>query len=226
MLPTESGSVTCGYGVRGPWAAGYHPGIDYRAHTDPIRAVRDGVVQNAGWSWFYGPDYGLLLVVQSGSVRSLYAHCSAIHVRVGQRVAAGQLVATSGNTGRTTGPHLHYEERVADYGYWDHRRPQFPYLPASKPVIDLSKLAYAARHAGRYSRVGLFKAELADALRDNGRRVADMTIGSDTFGAGARENTLRLQRLWYPQRDWQPGIPGGRLTKRLGNRRDRFTTVA
>lgn len=225
MFPIAGGSVTCGYGVIGPWAAGYHPGRDYRGHYVPIRATRDGVVQNAGWSWSYGPEYGLLLVIQSGTVRALYAHCSALKVRVGAHVKAGQLVAVSGNTGRTTGPHLHYEERVGHYTYWDHRRPQFDLTAAPLPVMDVSQLASASRRQGVYAQVSLFKAELVDVLRDHNRKVTDMGPG-DVFGDPARENTLRLQRLWYPRGDWRAGVPGDRLTRRLGNRRDRWRTTS
>jgi len=222
--PIAGGRLTCGYGVAGPWAAGYHPGRDYYAHWNPVMATADAEVQSVGWSWVYGPDYGLLVVLQTGSVRHLYAHLSEERVRVGQRVARGQVLGTSGVSGRATGPHLHYEERVYRYGYWDHRRPQFDVAAAPIPVMDASKLERAARHRDSYSLVSLFKTELIDALHDNGRRVADMD-GGDKFGAGARENTHRLQRLWYPAGDFRDGVPGHRLTKRLGNRRDAWRTV-
>lgn len=128
MLPTLGGSVTCAYGVRGPWAAGYHPGIDFRAHYDPIRASTHGKVIFAGYHGGYGTDYGNHIIVACGVRRILYAHMSKFYVRAGNYVNAGQALGVSGNTGRTTGPHLHYEERVRYFTYWDHRRPIFPYL--------------------------------------------------------------------------------------------------
>jgi murein DD-endopeptidase MepM/ murein hydrolase activator NlpD len=222
--PISGGALTCAYGVRGPWAAGYHPGRDYRARTpQPVLATADAVVQAVGWTWFYGPDYGLLVVLQTGNVRHLYAHLSREMVTLGERVMRGDRIGTSGNTGRTSGPHLHYEERVYRYGYWDHRRPQFDLQ--ALPTMDVSKLRHAATTPDRYSGVSLYKRELIDALKDNGRRVALMGPG-DEFGGAAAENTHRLQRLWYPRDDFRAGVPGGRLVKRLGNRRDAWRTVA
>lgn len=225
VFPIKGGALTCGYGVRGPWAAGYHPGRDYRAHYEPVEATKDAVVQSVGWSRTYGPDYGNLLVLQTGAVRHMYAHLSAIKVHRGEHVKAGQVIATSGNTGRTSGPHLHYEERVAQYGYWDHRRPQYDLEKLQLPVLDVSRLSRAARQSATYAQVSLYKTELADALRDNHRAVATMEPG-DFFGDNAAENTRRLQKLWYPHGDWTPGVPGARIIKRLGNRRAKWKTVA
>lgn len=224
MLPTLAGTVTNGFGVIGPWAAGYHTGRDYRARWSPIRATRGGEVVVSGWNWFFGPEYGLMVVIQTGGIRHLYAHLSKTAVKVGQSVKTGDHIGVSGESGRTFGPHLHYEERVWNYGYYDHRRPQFDLAAAPIPTMDVSKLAYAARNETKYDLVSLFKIELRDTLRDNNRRVLDMDTG-DTFGDAARENTRRLQRLWYPDGDWRPGIPAERLVRRLGNRRAKWKTV-
>ncbi len=89
-----------------------HAGIDFSVPVGtPIQATLDGVVvfadYDAGW-----PSYGNLVVICNGPVCALYGHLSEIRVAVGQRVEAGALIGLSGNTGTSTGPHLHYEVRV------------------------------------------------------------------------------------------------------------------
>ncbi|MBV1704346.1 MAG: M23 family metallopeptidase [Hyphomicrobiales bacterium] len=86
-----------------------HPGIDlHEAYGTPIKATGGGTVEVAG------PDggYGNLVVVDHGDgLKSYYGHMSAILVHVGQRVAKGETLGRLGSTGRSTGPHLHYEIR-------------------------------------------------------------------------------------------------------------------
>jgi murein DD-endopeptidase MepM/ murein hydrolase activator NlpD len=121
-LPVPGKPVTTPFGKAGSWAAGYHTGDDYACPTGTsVRATASGVVKDLNW----GADYGIHIVIESpDKVRELYAHLSKKLVKVGQTVKAGEEIAKSGNTGRSTGPHLHYEERVASYKYANHRKPQ------------------------------------------------------------------------------------------------------
>lgn len=126
--PTKLNYVTCPFGYKGSWAAGYHTGIDYRAPIGtPIMATKKGKVVFAGTGG-WGPAYGKHVILQSWHrgrrVRHMYAHLSGIRVRPGQKVLAGGVVGRSGVTGNVSGPHLHYEERVSPFGYWNHRRPR------------------------------------------------------------------------------------------------------
>lgn len=73
-----------------------------------IKATMDGKVVYAGWN---NEGYGNLVIVENGPYRTYFAHLSEIPVSVGEKVNAGQLVGISGNTGNSTGPHLHYEVR-------------------------------------------------------------------------------------------------------------------
>ncbi|MGB6536927.1 MAG: peptidoglycan DD-metalloendopeptidase family protein [Xanthobacteraceae bacterium] len=87
-----------------------HTGMDFRASVgDPVYATAAGTVVKAGWEGGYGQmveiDHGVGLTTR-------YGHMSQIGVRVGQRVRAGQVIGRVGTTGRSTGPHLHYETRV------------------------------------------------------------------------------------------------------------------
>ncbi len=88
----------------------FHEGLDFTANTGtPIRAAADGIVSSTE----QGGAYGKLVKIEHGSgLETRYAHTSRILVKVGERVTKGQIVAEVGSTGRSTGPHLHYEIRL------------------------------------------------------------------------------------------------------------------
>jgi murein DD-endopeptidase MepM/ murein hydrolase activator NlpD len=92
------------------WSRGYHTGVDYAVPvgTD-VLAVADGVIENASW----GSAYGTQLVQKLDGGWFIYAHLSKTLVKPGDKVVAGQVIAKSGNTGNSTGPHLHAEYRSA-----------------------------------------------------------------------------------------------------------------
>lgn len=120
--------ITTPFGKRGSWAAGYHTGDDYSTAGKvgvKVRAAKSGVVKSTGNSW--GSSYGIHVVIEhrKTGIRHGYCHLSRVAVRSGQRVKKGQVIGYSGNTGNSTGPHLHYEERRKTYGYWNHRKPVF-----------------------------------------------------------------------------------------------------
>ncbi|KPU84187.1 peptidase M23 [Marinosulfonomonas sp. PRT-SC04] len=107
-LPIKSAfRYTSGYGMR--WGR-MHKGTDFAAsHGTPIYSTADGVVSSAGW----GQGYGKLVKIQHAfGIETRYAHMSKILVKPGQRVSRGQQIGAMGNTGRSTGTHLHYEVRV------------------------------------------------------------------------------------------------------------------
>jgi len=87
-----------------------HTGMDFRANLgDPIYATAAGRVVKAGWEG----GYGQMVEIDHGEgLATRYGHMSEIGVRVGQKVRAGQAIGRVGSTGRSTGPHLHYEVRV------------------------------------------------------------------------------------------------------------------
>lgn len=102
--PLSSNKITSPYGTR---SRGFHSGIDLAAKTGTsVYAAAGGTVELA--SWYYG--YGNCIVINHGNgVKTRYAHLSAYKVSVGTTVSRGQLIALSGNTGNSTGPHLHFE---------------------------------------------------------------------------------------------------------------------
>jgi murein DD-endopeptidase MepM/ murein hydrolase activator NlpD len=115
VLPANPHYLSSGFGYRAdPFthAGAFHPGLDFRGPIgSPILAAAHGVVSFAGRKAGYGNcieiDHGDGLVTR-------YAHMSAFRARFGEHVAAGQVIGAIGSTGRSTGPHLHFEVRIND----------------------------------------------------------------------------------------------------------------
>jgi murein DD-endopeptidase MepM/ murein hydrolase activator NlpD len=104
---------TSGFGVRSDPFLGrpaMHTGLDFRAATgDPVRATANGKVISSGWMG----GYGRMVEIDHGNgLSTRYGHLSEIHVRVGDVIKIGQVIGAVGSTGRSTGPHLHYETRI------------------------------------------------------------------------------------------------------------------
>jgi len=107
------GSVNSGFGGRSsPWSSKseFHSGLDIGAPVGTqVKAPAPGTVVFAGTH----PEYGQTLIVDHGNdTKSLYGHLSRLGVTVNQTVHRGDVIALSGNTGRSSGPHLHYEIQV------------------------------------------------------------------------------------------------------------------
>jgi murein DD-endopeptidase MepM/ murein hydrolase activator NlpD len=109
------GQVNSGYGSRtSPWSANseFHSGLDIAARVGtPVKSPAPGTVVFAG----VNAEYGQTLIIEHGNeTKSLYGHLSKLNVAVNQKVQRGDVVALTGNTGRSSGPHLHYEIRIKD----------------------------------------------------------------------------------------------------------------
>jgi murein DD-endopeptidase MepM/ murein hydrolase activator NlpD len=104
------GGVNSEFGNRlSPWTrvTEFHSGLDINAQPrTPVRAPAGGTVTFAGGQ----QEYGITIILDHGQdVRSIYGHLSQVAVKHGERVERGQLIGYTGNTGRSSGPHLHYE---------------------------------------------------------------------------------------------------------------------
>jgi murein DD-endopeptidase MepM/ murein hydrolase activator NlpD len=104
---------TSGFGVRTDPFLGrpaMHTGLDFRAAMgDPVRATANGKVASAGWAG----GYGRMVEIDHGNgLSTRYGHLSEIGVKVGDTIKIGQVIGAVGSTGRSTGPHLHYETRI------------------------------------------------------------------------------------------------------------------
>jgi murein DD-endopeptidase MepM/ murein hydrolase activator NlpD len=112
--PLDGGlDLQSGFGVRVDPFLGtpaMYTGLDLHGETgDPVRATADGTVVAAGWSGGYGR---VVDIDHHNGLSTRYGHLSSVEVRVGQSVKRGQIVGKVGSTGRSTGPHLHYETRL------------------------------------------------------------------------------------------------------------------
>lgn len=113
LKPVENANFTSGFGVRSDPFRGrsaMHAGIDLAGPTGtPIYATADGVVSRSE----YAGAYGNLVELNHGQgIQTRYAHLSRLIAKQGQRVSRGDLIGLMGSTGRSTGPHLHYEVRI------------------------------------------------------------------------------------------------------------------
>jgi hypothetical protein len=112
--PLDTIRITSPFGMRVHPITGVrklHDGVDFAASlATPVKAAHSGRVVSAGPAGGYG---NFVTIDHGGGVVTGYAHLSVIRVQVGQQVVAGQVIALSGNTGTSTGPHLHFNVRVS-----------------------------------------------------------------------------------------------------------------
>ncbi|MEU5094406.1 M23 family metallopeptidase [Streptomyces sp. NPDC020996] len=118
--PVKNYKLSASFNQAGSMWQSTHSGQDFAvpSGTDVVAAHGGTVVKAGGNGAGDGPAYGNAIVIRHGNgTYSQYAHLSRIDVRVGQVVATGQHIARSGNTGNSSGPHLHFEIRTTpDYG--------------------------------------------------------------------------------------------------------------
>ena len=150
--PLEFSRVTSGFGMRRhPIAQAWmkHQGLDYAAPTGTrVRSVGDGIVETAGWKGGYG---NVVIIRHHGQYATVYAHLSRVAVRRGQRVAQNDTIGAVGQTGWATGPHLHYEFRVAGQA----RNPLSIAMPAALPVAQQDLPAFRNHAAPLITRLDL-----------------------------------------------------------------------
>lgn len=127
MYPVVNSRISKEYGAKGKiWKSGWHDGVDFACKIKtPVYAARKGVITSNNW----GKDFGLHIVQRRtyplGTKNHLiYAHLSRVIVRSGEKVKKGQLIGYSGNSGKSTGAHLHFGER--DGARWSTSKPVNP----------------------------------------------------------------------------------------------------
>lgn len=115
LIKPMTGTITSRFGAASSRRVGSHTGLDIAAPTGTaVRAAAGGTVTFSG----YKGSYGYMIVVNHGNgVETYYAHCSKLNYSAGQTVNQGDVIAAVGNTGNSTGPHLHLEIRVNGIAY-------------------------------------------------------------------------------------------------------------
>jgi murein DD-endopeptidase MepM/ murein hydrolase activator NlpD len=117
VAPVPGAVIGAAFGEYGSWSR-YHTGIDFRAgYGTPIRAVRSGIVLYAGNSGDWAGNH--VAIKHGDGMTTMSSHMSALAVRAGQTVRAGQIIGQVGATGRAFGPHLHFELYPAGVRYGD-----------------------------------------------------------------------------------------------------------
>ncbi|MDT7934188.1 MAG: M23 family metallopeptidase [Sphingomonadaceae bacterium] len=144
-IPVATFNYTSGFGVRyDPFNGGaaMHAGVDLAGpHGQPILAAADGVIVRAGWA----NGYGNMIEVDHGrGMTTRYGHLSRIQVKLGDRVRGGDQIGKLGSTGRSTGPHLHYEVRV-DGNAVD----PMPYLRSATEIAAVQSAAASSAAVGQ-----------------------------------------------------------------------------
>lgn len=142
--PVE-GPITSGFGRRiDPFTGklAFHPGVDIQTNSgSKVKATADGVVLRAA----YDKGYGRYVLIDHGNgFKTIYGHNRKLLVKAGQHVIRGQVISLSGSTGRSTGPHLHYEVRYKNKLV----NPKTYVLVASKLAAQAQKIKEAKREDG------------------------------------------------------------------------------
>lgn len=205
--------VTTPFGKPGSWAAGFHTGDDYAcSHRHKIVATGDGTVVYAGNGGAWGAAYGLHVIVDVNGRRCMSAHMDQIVVGYGQRVKAGQLLGYADNSGRSTGTHNHYEERVNPYRYGtDSRRPILSKqtggggTPTNPSFGDYT---YKGNHPAHRA--------LQRRLKEKGHDPGFGDWPTDYYGDGTKDAVASFQRAQGWSGSDADGMPGPGTLDRLG----------
>ncbi len=106
----SGGMVTSGFGPRRLFGSHFHFGVDLDLETgDEVMAAMDGIIRIARYCGGYG---NAIVICHSGGLETVYGHLSEIQVEEGQKVKSGEVIGLGGNTGHSTGSHLHFECRI------------------------------------------------------------------------------------------------------------------
>ena len=161
--PIDGARISSGYGKRKHPILGYtkmHKGTDFAAPTGtPIYAAGDGTVEAAGRNGAYGK---YIRIRHNSTYKTAYAHLSRIKVGKGKRVRQGQVIGLVGSTGRSTGPHLHYEVHLNG----KQTNPLSVKLPTGKTLKGAQLAAFKKRRAELDTRYAALEAKTQVAKND------------------------------------------------------------
>ena len=145
VAPANPNSISSGFGYRrDPFNGGgaMHSGLDFKGPRGaPIHAAANGTVTFSGWKSGYGKT---VEISHGNGLMTRYAHMSNSRAVVGQEVTAGDIIGAIGSTGRSTGPHLHFEVRINDRAV----NPR-PFLEKAPHVLKEARTERSARQSAR-----------------------------------------------------------------------------
>ncbi len=166
-MPLNNPVITSRFGWRS--RTRYHYGIDLAKPTgSPISVAEDGIITYAGWCG----DYGYLVKVQhAGDYETYYGHCSKLLLGVGSEVTKGDTIALVGSTGRSSGPHLHFEIRYQGTPL----NPEVFLYNNDNPIEDANISSSAKERVDTYGEVKTVEVEIKDDSEDNAEVVESLS---------------------------------------------------
>lgn len=186
-MPISSIYTTSGYGYRkDPFrhCIRFHDGIDLRCREEVVYNTLPGKVERTGYD---ANGYGNYIITVHGNLQFLYGHLSKIHVRQGETIEAGTIIATSGNSGkRTTGPHLHLRLRRYENGAWKSVDPHPFIMSLNEYINELNekfRLVIGEKQPQRESKE-LTIANLYDALIRHGIKFPKIVLAQAILESG------------------------------------------
>lgn len=253
--PTHDTTIDTRYRKPGDWAAGYHPGVDFEVPVStrvnapaPSTIVFAGRYGGGSWGSAFGIHVIGETILAGKRYRWIVAHLSRASVKKGDHVTAGQLVGLSGNTGRSTGPHVHLELRDRDFKYGQDVDPIVVLTYTPGPVDKMNPGNYGPGHVGTH--VTWLGERLvahgygshyrngpgpvwgdADRLNVRDFQRAQGWTGADADGLPGRETLVRLAAKPKPRPKlrinwacWKLTLPTGRPRKPTEIRQPQLAT--
>jgi murein DD-endopeptidase MepM/ murein hydrolase activator NlpD len=170
-----SGYVTSNFGPRS--RTRYHYGIDLKLNIgDSVAAAFDGIVRISHYSQSYG---NCIVIRHYNGLETLYAHLSKRKVKVGETVRAGELIAFGGNTGHSSGPHLHFEVRYKGQAIdpntvINFKDSTYHFLKSDTLSLSRSDFSYLAKfhRSARYARASGFRSGYVVKRGDSLSKIA------------------------------------------------------
>lgn len=192
VQPVQGYGITTPYGQRGSmWSSGMHTGADFACPSGtPVRAVAAGRVTSVGSAGAYGLR---VVITHRPGFETWYCHLSSINTARGQSVGAGSFIGHVGETGNTSGPHLHLEVRVDGV----HRDPA-PYLSGAAEGPATPTDPNGAQPAGHGTNSALVPA--ADSSLSIGTEMRRLVIASAVVLGGVTLVALGLAQGTQPLR--------------------------
>lgn len=217
MVAPVAGPIGTPYGKKGShWSLGFHTGVDYPVPVGTrVNSPAASTIVHAGRYGGWGSSYGIHIIgeciVSGVRYRWIVAHLSKTLVSKGDHVAAGQLVGLSGNTGNSTGPHVHFEVRKPPYGFnaRDIVNPAVLIQHKPGPIDKMDPENYGPGHVGQHV------TWLGSRLVAKGYGTHYQQGPGPVWGEADRLNVRDFQRAqgWVGQD--ANGMPGKETLKRL-----------